>query len=143
MPKRTTTQQKAHLIRLIHIAKSQIKMPEPEYRALLANISHGKTSSKDLTVPQLETVLHHMKAQGFEVAVATTRGQIPMQSQSDQMHKIRALWLELHSMGIVRSPNESALQKYCSKYGGEDWQFDVYAMREIIERLKKWKARFE
>ena len=84
-----------------------------------------------------------MKAQGFEVAVATTRGQIPMQSQSDQMHKIRALWLELHSMGIVRSPNESALQKYCSKYGGEDWQFDVYAMREIIERLKKWKARFE
>ena len=45
-------QRKAKLIQLIHIGKSQIGMPDAEYRALLANVSHGKTSSKSLTLAQ-------------------------------------------------------------------------------------------
>lgn len=65
MAKETKAQKQARLIRLIHIAKSQIKMPESEYRTLIANVSQGKTSSKDCTADQLETVLRHMKAQGF------------------------------------------------------------------------------
>ncbi|MDK4640519.1 regulatory protein GemA [Kingella kingae] len=143
MSKETQSRRKARLIRLIHIGKNEIKMSETEYRTLIANVSYGKTSSKDCTADQLETVLHHMKAQGFQVAVATTGGQVLQQNQTAQQKKIRSLWLELHEMGVVRSSAESALNAYCVKYGGEDWQFDVYAMREIIERLKKWKARFE
>lgn len=139
--KETNAQRKSRLIRLIHIAKSQIKMPENEYRTLIANVSQGKTSSKLLNVAQLETVLRHMKAQGFQVA--TTGGQVLQQDQSAQQNKIRALWLELHEMGVVRSSDESALNAYCVKYGGENWQNDVYAMRDLIERLKQWKARFE
>lgn len=141
--KETNAQRKARLIRLIHIGKNEIKMPESEYRTLIANVSQGKTSSKDCTADQLETVLRHMKAQGFQVAVATTGGQVLQQDQSAQQNKIRALWLELHEMGVVRSSDESALNAYCVKYGGENWQNDVYAMRGLIERLKKWKARFE
>ncbi len=141
--KETTAQRKARLIRLIHIAKSQIKMSESEYRTLLANVSQGKTGSKLLNAAQLETVLRHMKSQGFRVAVATAGGKEPMQDQTAQQNKIRALWLQLHDMGVVRSPAESALNAYCVKYGGEDWQADVYAMRTIIERLKKWLARVE
>ena len=72
------------LIRLIHIAKSQIHMNDTEYRTLIANVSHGKTSSKDCTADQLETVLRHMKAQGFQVAVATTGGQVLQQNQTAQ-----------------------------------------------------------
>lgn len=71
MPQPTNTQRKAKLIQLIHIGKSQIGMPDAEYRALLANVSHGKTSSKSLTLAQLETVLRHIKAQGFMPAVAS------------------------------------------------------------------------
>lgn len=140
----TAAQKKARLIRLIHIAKSQVGMSDTEYRTLIANVSGGKTSSKLLNVEQLETVLRHMKAQGFEVAVATTSGkQLVSNDPTAQMGKIRALWLEMHSMGIVRSSSESALQTYCRKYGGANWDNDIYAMREIIERLKQWKARFE
>ena len=46
-------------------------------------------------------------------------------------------------MEVVRSSAESALNAYCVKYGGEDWQYDVIAMQKLIERLKQWKARFE
>lgn len=143
MPKETQAQRKARLIRLIHIAKSQIHMSDTEYRTLIANVSQGKTSSKDCTADQLETVLRHMKAQGFQVAVATTGGQVLQQNQTAQQKKIRSLWLELHEMGVVRSSAESALNAYCVKYGGEDWQYDVIAMQKLIERLKQWKARFE
>lgn len=143
MPQPNNAQRKAKLIQLIHIGKSQIGMPDAEYRALLANVSHGKTSSKSLTLAQLETVLRHIKAQGFMPAVATTGGQILRHRQPEQLKKIRSLWLELHEMGVVRSPQESALHRYCAKYGGADWQDDVYAMRDIIERLKQWRARFE
>lgn len=143
MPKETNAQRKARLIRLIHIAKSQIHMNDTEYRTLIANVSQGKTSSKDCTADQLETVLRHMKAQGFQVAVATTGGQVLQQNQTAQQKKIRSLWLELHEMGVVRSSAESALNAYCVKYGGEDWQYDVIAMQKLIERLKQWKARFE
>lgn len=143
MPKETQTQRKARLIRLIHIAKLQIHMNDTEYRTLIANVSQGKTSSKDCTADQLETVLRHMKAQGFQVAVATTGGQVLQQDQTAQQKKIRSLWLELHKMGVVRSSAESALNAYCVKYGGEDWQYDVIAMQKLIERLKQWKARFE
>ncbi|SSY80123.1 regulatory protein GemA [Alysiella crassa] len=143
MAKETNAQRKARLIRLIHIGKNEIKMPESEYRTLIANVSQGKTSSKLLNMAQLETVLRHMKAQGFQVAVTTTNGQVSQQDQSAQQRKIRSLWLELHEMGVVRSPAESALNAYCVKYGGENWQNDVITMRDLIERLKRWKARFE
>lgn len=77
------------------------------------------------------------------MAVATTGGQVLQQNQTAQQKKIRSLWLELHEMGVVRSPNESALNAYCVKYGGENWQNDVIAMRDLIERLKQWKNRFK
>ena len=143
MSKETQSQRKARLIRLIHIAKSQIHMNDTEYRTLIANVSHGKTSSKDCTADQLETVLRPMKAQGFQVAVATTGGQEKMANQTAQQNKIRSLWLELHDMGVVRSAAQSALNAYCAKYGRQDWQNDVIVMRGLIERLKQWKARFE
>lgn len=143
MSKETNSQRKARLIRLIHIAKSQVHMSDGDYRTLIANVSHGKTSSKDCTAEQLETVLRHMKAQGFQVAVATTQGQVLQQDQSAQQKKIRSLWLQLHEMGVVRSSAEAALNAYCVKYGGADWQNDVMTMRDLIERLKQWKSRFE
>ena len=80
MSKETQSQRKARLIRLIHIAKSQIHLSYSEYRTLIASVSHGKTSSKDCTAEQLEIVLRHMKAQGFQVAVATTGGQVLQQN---------------------------------------------------------------
>ncbi|XXQ69004.1 phage protein GemA/Gp16 family protein [Neisseriaceae bacterium B1] len=140
---RSNANHRKGMIAKIKIAQKQLGMEDDIYRDLPANISRGKTSSKLLTTDQLEKVLQHMKAQGFQVSVATTGGRDLMANQTAQQNKIRALWLELHDMGVVRSPADSALNAYCVKYGSENWQDDVMIMRGLIERLKKWKARFE
>ena len=126
---------KPRLIRLIHIAKQQVGMSDNDYRALLANVSRGKTSSKDLTAEQLETVLRHMKAQGFVATVKTPDGRERYRNLPNQQKKIRSLWLELHEAA------ESAMFAFCKKHGGEGWDKDTDAMRDIIERLKKWRDR--
>ena len=132
---------KPRLIRLIHIAKQQVGMSDNDYRALLANVSRGKTSSKDLTAEQLETVLRHMKAQGFVATVKTPDGRERYRNLPNQQKKIRSLWLELHEAGAVRIAAESAMFAFCKKHGGEKWHKDADAMRDIIERLKKWRDR--
>ena len=43
-------QGKAHLIRLLHVAKTQLKMTDEDYRANLAHYASGKKSSKDLSL---------------------------------------------------------------------------------------------
>ena len=116
-------------------------MNDIDYRALLATVSRGKTSSKALSVEQLETVLRHMKAHGFVAAVKTPDGRERYRDLPEQQKKIRSLWLELHEAGAVRIAAESAMFAFCQKHGGERWYEDTDAMRDIIERLKKWLAR--
>lgn len=60
-------QSKANLIRLLHVAKTQLKMTDEDYRANLAHYGHGKTSSKDLSIAELETVLAAFNKLGFKV----------------------------------------------------------------------------
>ena len=111
---------KANLIRLIHIAKQQVGMSEGEYRTLLATVSRGKTSSKDLTAEQLETVLRHMKAQGFEVSQSPSRAE-EWQGFATQYDKLRDLWKKLYAEGKVRHNTDHALHSFCAKHGGETW----------------------
>ena len=67
--KETAAHKKARLIRLLHVAKSQLQMDDAAYRTLLANASRGKTSSKAMGADELETALRMMKAQGFVVTL--------------------------------------------------------------------------
>lgn len=50
----------------IHIAKTQLGLPDDEYRALLLQVT-GKTSSKDLTWQGRKALLDHFKKLGFKV----------------------------------------------------------------------------
>lgn len=54
------------LIRLIHVAKRDLSMDDDTYRAILQRIGK-KASSADLTIPELEKVLEHLKRSGFKV----------------------------------------------------------------------------
>ena len=63
----TAKQTKQRLIRLIHVAKTQLMMGDDDYRALLANVSCGKTSSTKLSIAELELAIRAMKAKGFVV----------------------------------------------------------------------------
>lgn len=145
--KETKAQKKARLIKLIHVAKGQLMMDDAAYRTLLANASRGKTSSKALSVAELEWVLKQMRAQGFVVTTKVQAKQgkpdIPVRDGVAQVGKIRALWLQLHDLGAVHSPSELSLARFVKRMTGVDYHgwLDADNASKVIEHLKKWVLR--
>lgn len=135
---------RAHLIKLIHVARRDLAMAEDSYRAVIVGASKGRTSSsKDLRVPELEAALDHMKRCGFSVKPAKKAQQSRPLANDLQSKKIRALWLELHQAGKVRDPSETALASFVKRSSGVEalqWLTGAQASR-IIEHLKKWQDR--
>lgn len=128
------------LIRLIHVGKRELQLDDDTYRAALAGIVPGKTSTKDMTVVQLETVLEHLKKKGFQIR--SKAGSRP-QADDAQSKKIRALWLDMHKEGIVKRAEESAMAAYVKRLTGVDalqWLSSDQAST-VIETLKKWQQR--
>ena len=145
----------AHEIKLIHIGRQALGMDDDTYRALLARLGHGKTSSKDLTELERLEVLRHMKNSGFVIrprpgsAAAKANGW----ARTPEMTKLRALWWGLADAGAVTRP---ASHQAC------DDALDAWAVRQLstqqpaldalrfasaaqmqalIEALKQWHQR--
>lgn len=128
------------LIRLIHVARRDLAMPDDSYRNIVAQVASGKTSSGDCDVDELEAVLKHLKACGFKVKPKA--GGRPL-ADDGQSRKMRALWLALHDAGKVRDPSEAALAAFCRRHTGVEalqWLTAAQASR-LIEHLKQWLAR--
>lgn len=140
------TPNRQRLIRLIHVAKRDLSMDDDTYRAILQRIGK-KASSADLTIPELEKVLEHLKRSGFKVRSKAKPAQAkpsrPL-AQDGESKKIRALWLFLHELGAVKNPSEEALATYVKRIAGVDalqWISGEQAER-LIETMKKWAMRF-
>lgn len=139
------------LIRLIHVAKRDLSLDDETYRSILQRFGR-KESSSDLTVPELEQVLEHLKRSGFKVRskgkpakpkAVKAKPSRPL-AQDAESKKIRALWLFLHELGAVNNPSEEALASYVKRIAGVDalqWISGVQAER-LIETMKKWAMRF-
>lgn len=140
------------LIRLIHVAKRDLQLDDDTYRTILQRVA-GKGSSSELTVPELEKVLEHMKRSGFKVR---SKGKAPRSAQpakakpsrplaqDGESKKVRAIWLFLHQLGVVKNPAEEALAAYVKRIAGVDalqWINGEQAER-LIETMKKWAMRF-
>ena len=144
------TPNRQRLIRLIHVAKRDLSMDDDTYRAILLRIGK-KASSADLTIPELEKVLEHLKRSGFKVRSKSKSAPKPEQAkpsrplaQDLESKKIRALWLFLHELGAVKNPSEEALAAYVKRIAGVDalqWISGEQA-ETLIETLKKWAMRF-
>lgn len=133
-----------HLIKLIHVAKRDIGLDEDTYRGILRSCSsNGKTSSSDLTIPELEKAISHMKKCGFKVK---PKGKPTRKLASDDQSKmIRGLWLELHEYGYVENPSESALASFVKRMTKIDdlhW-LDTDQASKVTEELKQWRGRDE
>ena len=140
------------LIRLIHVAKTDLSLDDETYRTILQRIGN-KSSSADLTIPELEKVLEHMKRSGFKVRSkgrpgaakrpTAAKSSRPL-AQDAESKKIRALWLFMHQIGVVKHPSEEALAAYVKRIVGVDalqWINGEQA-ETLIETLKKWAMRF-
>lgn len=155
---------KAQLVRLVHVAKRELRLDDESYRTILRTASGGRTaSSADMKVQELERAMDQFRRSGFKTratksathrpgshsgAAAGTPGQSPTTQgrhldTRDEARKVRALWLFLHALGAVRDPSERALAAYCKRIAKVD---DLHwasggAMETLIETLKKWAMR--
>lgn len=135
------------LIRLIHVAKRELQMDEPTYRTMLLSAGRAESTS-DMDVPALKAVLDQAKRVGFKVrakaGAATAPRQDRRQDTAREAVKVRALWLFLHHLGVVRDPSEQALATYVKRIAKVDDMHWAHGdrMLALIETLKKWAMRF-
>lgn len=154
MPKQTF-KTKPQLIQLLHVARSKLQMDEHVYRQNLQAWA-GKASSKDMTIPQLETCLAGMKRLGFK-PVAKVKDQpakkhspSKAQGSKDERSVIRAIWIFMHRAGFLRDGSEFALNAYVARQtaqfnGGTgiasvQWLEGKDAVM-VLESLKNWCRR--
>ncbi len=132
------------LLAKIHIAKKQLGLDDDTYRAILARHGEGKTSSRDLTIAQMDAVLREFTGKGWSPKPPKSKGATKRKlATGPEVEKIRALWLWMHQLGIVRDPSESALASYARRMAGIDdlhWADGARCYR-LIETLKKWAQR--
>lgn len=140
---------RARLVKIIHVARRELQLEEDTYRQLLA-CAGGASSTSDMDLPALESVLAHLKSKGFKVRASVKSGAKTKakpdrrQDSSASARKVRALWLFLADLGVVRDPSERALAAYCKRIAKVD---DLHwarpdQMHDLIETLKKWAMRF-
>lgn len=136
---------RARLIKLIHVARRELRIDEDTYRLMLAGMKglDGATSTADLSVPNLLLVLEQLKQKGFKVR-PNKKAKRPL-ADDEQSKKIRALWLTLHDMGVIRDPSEEALAKYVlrmTRVAALQWLTAAQAS-QVIENLKQWMGRVQ
>lgn len=127
-------------ITLIHIAKSQLRMIDDVYRAMLFNIT-GKESSKDLSDRQAVKVLEHFKSLGWVQKGKGGPAWTP--SEDKQIRMIFYLWGKLHKAGKIKEPSKLGLRHYVKRMTGTDvleW-LSKEQKSEVIEALKQWLER--
>lgn len=135
----TTEEKIKRLKRLIQVGKRQLAMEDDAYRDLLMSVT-CKNTTKVMRVWELENVVKRMVKLGFRIKKRPSQR---TQAQDVQSKKIRALWLELAAVGLVRDASEAALAAYAKRQTGVEalqWLSSEQASR-VIEALKKWLGR--
>lgn len=91
------------LIKLIHVARRELRMDGDTFRLMLASMTglEGATSSADLSIPDLQRVLEQLKQRGF--TVRPKKVQQRPKADDGQSRKIRSLWLPLYGLGARNS----------------------------------------
>lgn len=126
----------------LHIAKKQLSMDDYSYRQLLKNAT-GKTSSKEMSVPQLHQAIHAMKERGFKPKPAKRKA-------ATRIDKMRAIWINMSYGGFIDDAADSALlhwvQGELKKRGADpidslSWLDSHRECNRILEQLKRWRDR--
>jgi phage gp16-like protein len=131
-----------------------LQLDDATYRAMLARLCNGKTSSTQLNATERKAVLAHMKASGFVVKPKAKAAQAEEGWQrAPQMRKLRAMWYVLADAGHVERPADTdacnaSVQAWAvrqlsgSKHPLETLRFATgLQMSELVEGLKAWCDR--
>lgn len=136
-------------VTLIQIGRRELRLDDATYRAMLANLCGGKTSSTVLTDAECEAVLTHMKARGF--VVKPKAGQAAPMRQDPMLTKLRAMWWTLADAGHVSRPADvaactQAVEAWALKQMGPGAPAALRFMTSaqlvrVIEQLQQWLKR--
>lgn len=139
---------RVNLIKLVHVARRKLSLDDDTYRVMLSEIVPGKTSCRDMTVPELERVLKAMQERGFK----RTPGPVKTGSKSAPIvaDKIRVIWQIMHEQGFTDDASPAALDAFVmrstkQKNGGMgvariSWLRGDQASK-VLESLKRWHMR--
>jgi len=139
----------ANHLAAIHVLKAKLTLTDEDYRALLSNLTGGKTSAKELTPYQQQWVRDHMQGLAVRMGVAKpTRSRqntfaASKSAASPKERKVWALWNQLHRDGVVHDNSAPALNAWVER------TVHVSALRfangaqldTLIEALKAWQER--
>lgn len=141
-------------IAAIHVLKSQLRLQDDDYRALLLQLT-GKASSKAMGVGEQRTVREHLQQLALRMGVARpgTRAR-PLAEPafakakaqaSPRERKVWALWHQLVRDGLVQNPSRAALNAWVERtVHVSALQFCTVAQLDTcIEALKSWQQRAE
>jgi phage gp16-like protein len=96
----------------------------------------GKDSCADMNARELGKVLNAMRAAGFGQKADAN----PLTPRQKAL--VRALWREMHKLGIVRNPNDSALDAYAARICRYPLEaLTVKQFQSLIESMKRWWDR--
>ena len=148
---RTQQFDRKHFYTLLAVGKAELGFDDEFYYGIFlpthgATLKDGRYSATTLSNTQLFAALEDMRTKGFKPKHKNGNGngkQSRALADDGQSRKIRALWLELHTAGKVRNPDESALCAYVKRQTRVEalqWLSSDQASM-LIESLKKWLAR--
>ena len=148
-----TNDKRGQLIRLIHVAKRELKLSDDAYRAALVEAANGKDSSAKMTIKELEAVLELFKAAGFKRKLNNKRRLSPPSGsrvRTAEAGMIRAVWITMSKQGFLRDGSETALNSYVKRMtvklnnglGIDEVQWlDDHLAYKVLEALKNWHRR--
>ena len=137
-------------IKLIHIARQALGMDDDTYRAMLANLCGGKTSSKALTDIERQKVLRHFKSRGFVLKRKNGGQTADAWRRRPLMRKLRALWYLLADAGAVDRPVDAHACDAAIEVWANRQQADFGELRlahedalliPLVEAAKQWARR--
>jgi phage gp16-like protein len=128
------------LIRVIHVAKRQLKLEDAEYRAVL-RAAFGKESCTEMTDAQLWVVIGEFERMGFRrTGTGAPDGK---KSERKVIRLIFGLWTELGRKGLIENPSRPALLAFVARMTGvshPDWLDNAQATK-VVEALKAIRNR--
>lgn len=129
----------------IHIARKELGLDEPQYRATLSRVT-GRSSASDLSERQLEAVLDEMGRLGWtpkpsrrDGAQARTAG-----LSGPYARKLRALWLVAYNLDLISDASDGAIIAFVKRQTGlahERWMRDGRDAAKVIEAIKAMLTR--
>ncbi|MGC1809801.1 MAG: regulatory protein GemA [Candidatus Binataceae bacterium] len=111
------------------------------YRDLLERVT-GARSAAGLDGERRRAVLDEMRRLGFEKTAGKRAGRARL-ADSAQARLIRALWLELRDLGVLRDSSEHALCRFSERVSGIrelSWLDQAHAA-VVIGALQGWRDR--